>query len=219
MMTDYKTARTAMVDCQIRPSDVTKYPILEAFLTTPREAFVPAKMRSIAYSGEHLDLGNGRTLLDARTFAKMLDALNVQSDELVLDLGCGLGYSTAILASMAEAVVSVESDAQMAADASTILSEQSIDNTYVKNGSLTDGNAKNGPYDVIILQGSVDFIPDTLIKQLKDGGRICAIFRDKNYGECRIGFKTHGKLSWRSVFNASAPIINGFETKPEFNFA
>jgi protein-L-isoaspartate(D-aspartate) O-methyltransferase len=219
MMTDYKTARTAMVDCQIRPSDVTKYPILEAFLTTPREAYVPAEMRYIAYTGEHLNLGNGRTLMDARTFAKMLDVLNVQADELVLDLGCGFGFSTAILASMAEAVVSVESDTQMAADASVILSEQSIDNTYVTNGTLTDGNAKNGPYDVIILQGSVDFIPDTLIKQLKDGGRICAIFRDKSYGECRIGYKSHKKLSWRSVFNASAPLIDGFETKPEFKFA
>ncbi len=218
-MSDYKTARTAMVDCQIRPSDVTKYTIIEAFLTTPREAYVPSEKRHVAYAGDHIALANGRTLLDARTFAKMLDALNVQSDELVLDLGCGLGYSTAILASMAEAVVAVESDTQMAAEATATLTEQSVDNAYVTTGSLTDGNKKNGPYDVIILQGSVDQIPETLIDQLKDGGRICAIFRDKNYGECRIGYKSHNKLSWRSFFNASAPMINGFETKAEFKFA
>lgn len=218
-MTDYKTARTAMVDCQIRPSDVTKYTIIEAFLTTPREAYVPSAKRPVAYAGDHISLENGRTLLDARTFAKMLDALNVQSNELVLDLGCGLGYSTAILAAMAEAVVSVESDTKMAAEASATLTEQSIDNAYVTTGPLTEGNKKNGPYDVIILQGSVDQVPDALIDQLKDGGRICAIFRDKNYGECRIGYKSRQKLSWRSVFNASAPLINGFETKPEFKFA
>jgi protein-L-isoaspartate(D-aspartate) O-methyltransferase len=218
-MTDYNTARTTMVDCQIRPSDVTKYPIIEAFLTTPREAYVPLSDRPIAYAGEHIALNNGRVLLDARTFAKMLDALNVQPDELVLDLGCGLGYSTAIIATMAEAVVAVESDTGMAASATDTLSEQSVDNVFVTTGDLTQGNAKNGPYDVIILQGSVDEVPDTLTDQLKDGGRICAIFRDGSYGECRIGYKSHKKLSWRAVFNASAPLINGFESKPEFNFA
>jgi len=218
-MTDYNTARTAMVDCQIRPSDVTKYPIIEAFLTTPREAYVPLSDRPVAYAGEHIALNSGRVLLDARTFAKMLDALNVQPDELVLDLGCGLGYSTAIIATMAEAVVAVESDTGMAASATDTLSEQSVDNVFVTTGDLTQGNAKNGPYDVIILQGSVDEVPDALTDQLKDGGRICAIFRDGSYGECRIGHKSHKKLSWRAVFNASAPLINGFESKPEFNFA
>lgn len=218
-MTDYKTARTAMVDCQVRPSDVTKYPIIDALLTTPREAYVPAPIRPVAYAGKHISLGNGRVMLDARTFAKMLDSLNVQPDELVLDLGCGLGYSTAILAKMAEAVVSVESDANMARMASDTLSEQSVDNAYVAVGDLTLGNAKNGPYDAIILQGSVQTIPTALIEQLKNGGRICAIFQEDNHGECRIGYKSNDKVSWRTVFNATAPLINGFEIKKEFKFA
>lgn len=218
-MTDYKLARTAMVDCQIRPSDVTKYPIIQAFLTTPREAYVPLNSRPVAYAGEHIALDDGRVMLDARTFAKMLDAVNVQPNELVLDLGCGLGYSTAILATMAEAVVAVESNAQMAAEASATLSEQSVDNALVTTGALTKGNAKNGPYDVIILQGAIDEIPNALTDQLKDGGRICAIFRDSAYGDCRIGYKSHQKLSWRTAFNASAPVIDGFESKPEFKFA
>jgi protein-L-isoaspartate(D-aspartate) O-methyltransferase len=149
----------------------------------------------------------------------MLDAINVQPNELVLDLGCGYGYSTAVLAKLAEAVVSVESDNDMAQQASSTLTEQSVDNAMVKQGDLTDGNAKNGPYDVIILQGSVEEIPQALVNQLKDGGRICAIFQHENYGECRIGKKSQGKMSWRSVFNASAPLIAGFETKPTFKFA
>lgn len=218
-MTDYKTARIAMVDCQVRPSDVTKYPIIDALLSVPREAFVPTPMRPVAYAGEHIALGGGRYLLDARTFAKMLDALNVKSNELVLDIGCGLGYSTAVLARMAEAVLAVESDIEMATNASSTLSDHAVDNAFVTQGDLTRGNAKNGPYDVIILQGSVEEIPNSLVDQLKDSGRICAIFKDGNLGECRIGYKLHGKLSWRTVFNASAPLINGFATKPAFKFA
>jgi protein-L-isoaspartate(D-aspartate) O-methyltransferase len=218
-MTDYKTARIAMVDCQVRPSDVTKYPIIDALLTTPREAYVQSAQRPVAYAGEHIALGNDRVLLDARTFAKILDAVNVQPNELVLDLGCGYGYSTAVLAKLAEAVVSVESDSDMADYASSTLTEQAVDNAMDKKGDLTVGNAKNGPYDVIILQGAVEEIPQTLVNQLKDGGRICAIFQQGSFGECRIGTNTKGKVSWRSTFNASAPLINDFETKPTFKFA
>ncbi len=217
-MSDYKTARIAMVDCQVRPSDVTKYPIIDALLSTPREAYVPLSKRPVAYAGEHIELGNGRVLLDARTFAKMLDAVNVQPTEMVLDIGCGLGYSTAILAKMAEAVVSIESDQGMAQEANTTLTEQSVDNGFVATGSLAEGNVKNGPYDVIILQGAVMEIPVTLSDQLKEGGRICAIFQNGALGECKVGYKSNGKISWRSEFNASAPILNGFETKPEFTF-
>jgi protein-L-isoaspartate(D-aspartate) O-methyltransferase len=175
--------------------------------------------RPIAYAGEHIDLGNGRVLLDARTFAKMLDAVNVQPSELVLDIGCGMGYSSAILAKMSEAVVAIESDKDMAATATETLMEQSVDNAYVAHADLTQGNAKNGPYDVIMLQGAVEEIPSSLTDQLKEGGRICAIFQDANLGECRLGYKNNNKISWRSVFNATAPILDGFEAKPEFKFA
>ncbi|KAB7616191.1 protein-L-isoaspartate O-methyltransferase [Amylibacter sp. SFDW26] len=217
-MSDYKTARIAMVDCQVRPSDVTKYPIIDALLSTPREAYLPLAKRPVAYAGEHIALSADRVLLDARTFAKMLDAVYVQPTEMVLDIGCGLGYSTAVLAKMAEAVVSVESDAAMAEEANATLTEQSVDNGFVTTGDLSAGNAKNGPYDVIILQGAVTNIPAPLAEQLKDGGRICAIFQEGPLGACKIGYKSNGKISWRTAFNATAPLLNGFETKPEFTF-
>ncbi len=105
-----------MVDTQVRPSDVTKFPIIDAMLRVPREIYVPAAMRDVAYVGENVDLGGGRVVLDPRVLAKMLNALDVQPDEMVLDIGCGLGYSTAVLARLAEAVVAVEADAEMAAD-------------------------------------------------------------------------------------------------------
>ena len=107
-MSDYGARRTAMVDTQIRPSDVTKFPIIEAMLTVPREAFVPMDMREAAYMGKNLDMRDGRVLLEPRTLAKMLDALDVRKDELVLDIAPGLGYSSVVVARMAEAVIAVE---------------------------------------------------------------------------------------------------------------
>lgn len=106
-----------MVDTQVRPSDVTKFPIIEAMLAVPREQFVPAAKREAAYMGENIDLGGGRVLLEARTLAKLLDAVDIQPDESVLDIGCAYGYSSAVIARMAGSVVAVEEDAEMAAAA------------------------------------------------------------------------------------------------------
>ena len=116
-MIDYAAAREAMVDRQVRTADVTLYPIIDAMLAVPREDFVPLELRPVAYLGEHVPLAPGRVLLDPRVFAKLLDALNVGPRDLVLDVGCGLGYSTAVLARMAEAVVALEADPAMAAEA------------------------------------------------------------------------------------------------------
>lgn len=218
-MTDYKTARTAMVDCQVRPSNVTKYPIIDALLSTPRELYVPTEKRSIAYVGEHVFLTDNRVMLDARTFAKMLDAVNIKSDEMVLDIGCGYGYSSAILAKMAEAVVAVENDEMLANEASEILNQQSIDNVFVVHGELADGNKKNGPYDVIILQGAVEEVPSQITDQLKENGRICALFQNNNLGQCRIGYKSNNAISWRTFFDGSAPLLQGFTKAAEFDFA
>ena len=107
-MPDFNARRTMMVDTQVRPSDVTKFPVIDAMLSVPREAFVPNDRREAAYVGENLDLGGGRVLLEPRTLAKMLDALNIQDDEMVLDIGAALGYSSAVISQMAEAVVAVE---------------------------------------------------------------------------------------------------------------
>ena len=215
-MTDFATRRRMMVDTQIRPSDVTKFPIIEAMLTVPREEFVPDEHREVAYVGEHIDLGNGRVVLDPRVMAKMLDALDVQPDEVVLDIGCGLGYSTAVLARMAEAVVAVEEDAAIAADAQAKLSEQNVDNAAVIEAPLAEGDAKHGPYDVVILQGSVEHMPDALLDQVKDGGRILAVFQEGALGVCRVGYKIDGEVSWRFAFNAGAPVLPGFERQNAF---
>ena len=215
-MTDYTQRRIAMVDTQVRPSDVTKFPIINAMLSVPREAFVPYDKREAAYIGENLTIGDGRVVLEPRTLAKMLDALNIQQDELVLDIGAGLGYSSAVIAYMAEAVVAVESDDSMAEDAQTSLAEQNIDNVVVQNAPLAEGAPEHGPYDVMILQGGVENLPKNLTEQLKDGGRIACVFMQGALGDVQIGHKSGGHISWRSEFNAGAPVLDGFEGQREF---
>lgn len=207
-----------MVDCQVRPSDVTKFPIIEALLAVPREAYVPAAKKSVAYAGEHIALSAGRVLLDARTFAKMLDSVNIRPTDLVLDLGCGMGYSSAVIARLAEAVVAVEEDADLAAVATETLSDMSVDNVLVAHAKLSEGNPKHGPYDVVIAEGAIEELPQAITDQIKDGGRIVAIIEQDNLSQCRIGYKADGNISWRYAFDASAPLLAGFETQEEFAF-
>lgn len=205
-----------MVDTQVRPSDVTKFPIIEAMLAVPREAFVPDAKREAAYVGENLDLGDGRTLLEPRTFAKMIDALEIETTDVILDIGCGLGYSTAILARLGEFVVGLEDDAARASDAQAILSEQGTDNAAVMDGVLAEGVAKSGPYDIIVLQGAVETVPTAIADQLREGGRIAAIFAEGALGVVRIGYKIDGVVNWRFAFNAGAPILTGFKKDVAF---
>lgn len=215
-MTDYAQRRTMMVDTQVRPADVTKFPIIDAMLSVPREAFLPRSLREAAYIGENIDLGGGRVMLDPRTLAKMLDVLDVQANELVLDLGCGYGYSAAVIARMAEAVVAVEDQDALRSEAQSVLAEQSADNVIVQEGLLAAGAQEHGPFDVILIEGAVEHLPDTLLQQLKEGGRIACLFAEGALGVVRIGYKLDGQMSWRFAFNAGAPVLAGFERHAAF---
>lgn len=215
-MSDFTARRTMMVDTQVRPSDVTKFPIIDAMLTVAREDFVPAAQREAAYMGENLDLGHGRVLLEPRTLAKMLDALAITNNELVLDIGTGFGYSSAVIAHMAEAVVAVEEDEAMAAEAQDGLVDAGADNVVMHKGILAQGAAQHGPYDVIVVQGGVTDVPQDVTDQLKEGGRIACLFMDGALGEVRIGHKRNGDISWRMAFNASAPVLEGFSREAAF---
>ncbi|WP_299350702.1 protein-L-isoaspartate O-methyltransferase [uncultured Shimia sp.] len=215
-MTDYTALRTTMVDTQVRPSDVTKFTVIEAMLNIPREAFVPRDKRDAAYVGEHVAMGGGRVILDPRTLAKMLDAVDIQNDELVLDIGSGLGYSAAVIARIAEAVVAVEDDADLVAEAQSTLSEQGVDNVIMHEAPLTEGAANHGPYDVIMLQGAVGFMPESITSQLKEGGRIVSLEMDGALGTVRVGYMLNGVLNWRFAFNAGAPVLPGFEKHRAF---
>ena len=169
-MTDFAARRIMMVDTQVRPSDVTKFPIIEAMLAIPRENFVPAAMVEAAYVGETLEIAPGRVLLEPRTLTKMLDALDLRANELVLDLGAGLGYSSAVMAQLAEAVIAVEPIEALAEDAEAALESAGASNVVVEQLPLTEGAPRHGPYDVIAVQGGIELFPEALTDQLKEGG-------------------------------------------------
>ena len=217
-MIDFLARRTTMVDTQVRPADVTKFPIIDAMLQVRREMFVPDNLRETTYADTILNLGNGRYILEPRTFAKMLDAVDIQRNELVLDVGCGLGYSAAVIGSFAEAVVALEENEAMVAESEAILAAEGCLNVAIVQGKLTDGAAQHSPFDVIMIEGAVDKIPEVLVAQLVEGGRIVAVFRQKEHGAVRVGYKTDGRMSWRFVCNAYAPVLSGFQNPHTFVF-
>ncbi|WP_120501807.1 protein-L-isoaspartate O-methyltransferase [Roseovarius sp. EL26] len=217
-MTDFATRRTFMVDTQIRPSDVTKFPIIDAMLSVPRETFVPADKIEAAYVGDNIEIAPGRVILDPRTIAKMLDVLDIRDDELVLDIGCAYGYFSALIARMAEAVIAVDEDESVLEDAQAALSEIGADNVILHQGSLLAGATEHGPYDVAVIEGAVEHLPTTLLDQIKDGGRIACLFAEGALGVVRIGYKIDGQVNWRFAFNAGAPVLPGFEQEETFSF-
>ncbi len=217
-MTDFAAARQAMVDCQVRPSDVTRYAIIEAMLWAPRELFVAKARRDVAYAGAEIELAPGRVLLEPRTFAKMLETANIGSQDLVLDLAPGTGYSTAVIARMAEAVIAIEPDAELAGPAQALLDNLEVDNAVISQGDPAAGDAAHGPYDVIFINGAIEALPEALGAQLKAGGRLVALFRQGGVGQCCVLTRAGAGVSRRYVFDADAPLLAGFEKVTDFAF-
>lgn len=215
-MTDFAARRRMMVDTQVRPSDVTEFPIIDAMLSVPREQFVPGDKIEAAYASEVVDLGGGRVVLDPRSFAKILDALNLTNQDLVLHVGAGLGYGPAVIARIAEAVVALEDDPVRLAEAQALLAQNDADNVILHEGPLAEGVAEHGPYDAVVIEGGVEMLPDALAAQVKEGGRIACIFMDGALGTVKIGHKLDGQINWRFAFNAGAPVLPGFEKAVAF---
>lgn len=215
-MPDYTYRRVMMVDTQVRPSDVTKLPIIEAMLAIPREMFTPPDRREAAYIGENVPLGGGRVMLEPRSLSKMLDGLDIRADDRVLDLGSGLGYSAAVIAWLAGQVVAVEDNAPMIDAAKAALAEQGVGNVTLVQGPLAAGAPDHAPFDVIIIQGAIEELPAAIADQLAEGGRIAALFAEGALGVARIGYKHAGAINWRYSFNALAPVLAGFEAQKAF---
>ncbi len=215
-MTDFAQRRTMMVDTQVRPNEVTSYPVIDAMLTVPREQFVPDALRNVAYAGENIDLGRNRVELEPRTLGRMLEALDIQSSDLVLHVACGYGYATAVMARIAEAVVATEENSEMASEAQSRLAAQDIYNVAVTEAALTAGFPGQAPYDAMLIGGAIETLPETLADQLREGGRIVALFVEGQLGTVRLGHKLDGQITWRNVFNAFAPILPGFKRVSSF---
>jgi len=217
-MHDYDVARMNMVKSQIRTNRVTDLRVVEALSEVPRERFVPKRLRGIAYIDEDLEIAAGRYLMEPMVLARLLNELSIEGDELALVIGAGSGYSTAVLAYLCGTVVGVESDAEMAATASETLASLGIDNAAVVEGPLAGGYAKQGPYDIVLFDGAVSEVPDTIERQLAEGGRMAAVVRSDGVGRATLFMRTAGVVSGRPVFDAATPLLPGFEKQPGFVF-
>ena len=221
-MIDSKQQRINMVESQVRPSDVTDRRIIRAMLEVPREAFVPASLQALAYmdeavpAAEGADGRPGRCLLAPRTFAKLVQLADIGPDAVVLDVGCATGYSTSILARLAKAVVAVEVDAALAARAKQTLRSLGVGNAVVIEGALEQGAAAHAPFDAILLEGAVPQVPQELLGQLKDGGRLVAVIADGAFGSAQVWRRTGKLFDPRPVFDAGAQPLPGFSRRAEF---
>ncbi len=218
-MTDYSRARRNMIDGQLRPNGVRHTPLLQAFEAIPREHFVPASRRGIAYIDEDLKVGPNRYLIEPMVLALMMQACNPQPDDTVLDVGCATGYSTAILAQLAHTAIGLESDKALAEEAQARLTELPVDNAVVVQNELPKGYKKKAPYNVILINGQIDAVPKALTDQLAEGGRLaCVIDTGGHFGEGILYERIAGYLSHRGLFNASTQRLPGFESRPTFVF-
>ena len=224
MTADFATLRAKMIDGQIRTTDVTDNRLLDVLSSVPRELFVLPQHRSLAYidedllisaSGEH---GEARFLMEPSPFAKLVQLASVRATDRVLDVGCGSGYSTAVLALLSAHVTGLESDGELAAMARSGLASLGIANAVIVEGPLLGGYGDGAPYDVIMIGGAVEFIPDTLFNQLSEGGRLVAVEGQGNAGVARIYVKSGGLASGRRAFNAAVKPLPGFKKLPAFQF-
>lgn len=216
-MQDYEKARLNMVDCQIRTCDVTNHNLLNAILEVPREKFVPESRAELAYIDEDVAIGNGRYLMEPAPFAKLAQAVGIEPTDVVLDVGCGTGYSAAVLSRFASLVIALEEDAELADTAAKTLEELDYDNVAVVHSTLHDGYASEGPYDVIFMGGAVDFVPKALFDQLKDGGKLIAVEGLGNAATARIYVRNGDDISGRNLFNCAVKPLPGFAREAEFS--
>lgn len=218
-MNDYAAARHNMVEGQIKPNRVTDPALIDALATVPREIFVPKAARGVAYVDEDIRLGSGRYLMEPRVFGRLLNEAAITRDDVVLDVGCGTGYSTAVLARLANTVVAVESDPDLARQASARLGTLGVDNAVVIEAPLSQGYPKQAPYPVIVINGAVAAVPEAVLGQLAEGGRLVTVIKRGGQMGCATLFqRIAGVISRRELFNAGTPLLPGFEPQPVFEF-
>ena len=221
-MQGFSTARQHMVDGQVRPSDVTDSRIIDAMLAVPREAFVPPSQRALAYLDLDLDVSEAasarRFLIKPVVTAKLLQAAAIGASDKVLVAGSASGYTAALVARLAGQVTATESDPAQAAKAMTVLSELGLGNVTFQVAAAAEGYPGGAPYDVIVLDGATEIVPERLYAQLGEGGRLVGVFAITKPPRAMIVTRSHGDFGNRSLFDATAPVLAGLERLPAFVF-
>jgi protein-L-isoaspartate(D-aspartate) O-methyltransferase len=220
-MGDMAALRTKMVDGQVRPSDVTDHRIIDAMLDIPREAFVPADLQPFAYLDRDLPVSadrRSRCLIQPMIFAKMVQAAAIGPGDVVLEVGCASGYGSAVIARLASSVVALEEDEALADTAAATLARLGVDTVAVVKGPLAAGHPDEAPYDVILVEGSVEVVPEALTDQLKDGGRLVVVVGTGSAARGMLFTRTGDDVAGRVVMNASVPLLPGFARERAFEF-
>jgi protein-L-isoaspartate(D-aspartate) O-methyltransferase len=218
-MPDYAALRQTMVDTQLRTNKVTDAQVLAAMGDVPREIFVPEDRASFAYIDEDIRIGKSRCMVEPMILARMIQAAEIGSDDVVLDIACGAGYSSAVLGYIAGAVVAVESDTELAGAASARIAKLGLDNVVVEMGPVNAGWADQAPYDVIMVNGACEKMADPVLSQLAEGGRLCAVIGGRSdIGVATMFVKSGGIVSSRVLFNANVPRLPEFELEEGFTF-
>ncbi len=217
-MLDYASARRNMVEYQVNANRVTDRAVLGAMSDLPREAFVSGAAKDISYVDEVLALGGGRYMMEPMILGRLLQAAEIGPDDVTLAVGCGAGYAAAVLASVANTVVALESDKDLAERATRTLAELGIDTVAVVEGPLDKGVPAQGPYDVIFFNGAVARVPDRVSDQLAEGGRLVAVIVRGGIGRATLMMKNGGILTSRELFDARTPLLPGFEPETSFTF-
>jgi protein-L-isoaspartate(D-aspartate) O-methyltransferase len=217
-MPDYAAQRFNMVESQVRTNDVPDPRIQEAMLAIPRERFVPAANRAVAYAETAAEVVPGRFLMEPRTLAKLLYLAEIDGGSRVLVVGCATGYSAAVIAKMAAKVTALETDVDLVRVASDMLQAVGASNAQVVQGSLSDGNKTNGPYDVILIDGAVETVPEALTAQLADGGRLVTVIQDGAHSRAHLYIRRGSHIGDRVDFDAPAPALPGFKKAVGFVF-
>ncbi len=217
-MPDYAALRRNMIESQIRANDVTDVRIQAAMDEIPRERFVPAAKRAVAYADVPVEVVAGRFLMDPRSFAKLVQLAAIKPSDTILDVGCATGYSTAILARLGKSVMALEQDADLVRIAPDMLQAVKATNASVVQGSLADGYRLKAPYDVIFINGAIEGEPEKLLSQLAEGGRLVAIMRKGELGRAQLFVRRDGHIGRRTDFDASVPLLAGFRIPAGFVF-
>jgi len=216
----FEALRKAMVDSQIRPNKVIDDRVIAAFMSVPRERFVSKNMQNLAYIDEDIHLSGGRFIVEAMVMARIIQTLALDASQSVMLIGAGTGYTAALISSLVESVIAIETRAQMVEKAQQAVTALDIGNVAVIKARLQDGYASEAPYDAIIIEGAVEQMPQSLLDQLADGGRLAAIWRPDGTqaGEACIWHKTGDAVTRTALFTAQVPVLDEFRAKPKFSF-
>lgn len=213
---DLEAARTAMIDSQVRPNDVTDRRLIAAMAAVPRDAFAPQAKRAVAYADVPIETGPGRWMMAPRDFAKLVNAAAIKEDDRVLDVAPGAGYSTAVLARLARSVVALEQDEPAASALRGNLAAAGVSGVDVMSGPLKTGAPAKGPFDAIFVNGAVEDVPKNWLDQLADEGRLVVVVPEGAVRRARVYTRSGGKTAWRTPFESAAPMLPGFERAEEF---